>query len=362
MTRAVLVLLAVTSAACSGTKRVGGQPSWRAGAKASADKPTGPITFVPKTEAATRYNERIQAPPKSPLSDAVILAVKDAATKGSMQVPVADARLFRACAEIAELTPEKSIVDNNVIEFVIQRHGIIEPTPHMLVVWGDINDAEVIVEQLRPRIVEILADGATARVGIGTAKRRADGTGAIVFALQASAVNTNPIPRSLARGGSFALDAVIESRYREPELFVTHDDGKTELLPIVIGKSGGFKATFQCGKHIGRQQVEITASDQAGPTVLANFPVWCGEEPPATITIDQSQEDNEDIAADEAERRVLALVNRDRLAAGFSTLLWDDKVAAVSRGHSEDMKKTKIVAHVSPTTGSAADRVRAAGL
>jgi len=59
---------------------------------------------------------------------------------------------------------------------------------------------------------------------------------------------------------------------------------------------------------------------------------------------------------------VLALINRDRQAAGLGTLAWDDRVAAVSRAHSADMRKTKIVGHVSPTTGAAADRVRAAGI
>ena len=62
----------------------------------------------------------------------------------------------------------------------------------------------------------------------------------------------------------------------------------------------------------------------------------------------------------EAERRLLAMVNRDRGAHNLATLQWDDRVAAVSRAHSEEMKRTKNVAHISPTTGSAADRVRAA--
>jgi uncharacterized protein YkwD len=366
MTRAVLALLLVALSACgSGTRRVGKQPSWR-GDGVSADgrpkKPAGPITFAPTSNAATRYNEPIKAPEKTPLGDAVIAAVKEAATKAGMQIPVADARLFKACAELAEVVPEEGIIGYNVVEFALQRHGIIEPSPHLLVVWGHIDEPELIVEQLRPRLAEILADGANARVGIGTAKRNPDGTGAVVFALQASGVVTTPIPRALAENGSFTLDAVVDSRYKEPELFVTREDGSTERVAITVGKSGAFKASVGCGKHKGRQQVEITASDQQGSTVLANFPVWCADQPPTSITIDAAQEENAVVAADEAERRLLALMNRDRQAAGLSTLLWDDRVTAVSRSHCEDMKKTKIVAHISPTTGSAADRVRVAGI
>ena len=53
-------------------------------------------------------------------------------------------------------------------------------------------------------------------------------------------------------------------------------------------------------------------------------------------------------------------MNRDRALAGLAALQWDEQVAVVSRGHSTEMRATKVVAHISPTTGSAADRVRAA--
>jgi uncharacterized protein YkwD len=364
MLRVALALgLAVLAGCSSGTRRVGKQPSWRDNsAAASPTKQVRPVVFAPASAAAARYNEPLQAPPRSALGDAAVAAVRDAAIRGNLPVPAADARLFRACAELAEVVSEDGVVGYPVIEFALQHHGIIEPSPHLLVVWGHIDEPELIVEQLRPRIAEILADGAHARVGIGSAKRNADGTGAVVFALQASGVATAPIPRSLPAGGSFVVEVVVESRYRDPELIVTHNDGSTEHLPVALGRSGAFKGTVACGKHIGRQQVEITASDKAGSSVLANFPVWCGTDPPSSITVHPTHDDDRELPADEAERRLLALVNRDRQAAGLAPLLWDDRVAAVSRGHSEDMRKTKIVAHISPTTGSAADRVRAAGI
>lgn len=363
MTRAALALTLAAAACGSGTRRVGNQPSWRGGAKtAAASKTLEPVVFAPATAPATRYNEPVQAPPPSPLGDAAVAAVRDAAKGANLPVPIADGRLFRACAELAEVVPEEGIVGYNVVEFALQRHGIIEPSPHLLVVWGHIDEPQLIIDQLKPRLTEILADGAHARVGIGAAKRNPDGTGAVVFALQASGVATTPIPRSVGAGGSFAIDAVVDQRFREPELIVTRGDGSTEDIAINLGRSGAFKATVACGTHVGRQQVEITASDTTGSTVLANFPVWCGQQPPLTITIEPTHADDTIVAADEAERRLLELVNRDRQAAGLGTLLLDDRVTAVSRAHSEDMRKTKIVAHVSPTTGAAADRVRAAGI
>ena len=357
-----LALIALVIAACGGShQRIGTEPSWRHGA-ATASANVQPQTFAPSDEAASRYNEPVQPPVHTTLGDAALAAVQDAATSAHLPVPVADARLFRACAELAEIVPDEGVVGYSLVEFALQRNGIIEPSPHLLVVWGDVGSPDLIVEQLKPRLTEILADGANARVGIGAAKRNADGTGAVVFALQGSGVTTNPIPRALSAGGTFALDAVVDARYHEPEVFVTHDGGDTERLALDVGRAGAFRTTLACGKHTGKQQVEITASDSAGSTVLANFPVWCGGQPPLSVAIEPAREDEAAVAPDDAEKRLLAMLNHDREAAGLSALVWDDRVAAVARAHSEEMRETKIVAHISPKTGSAADRVRAAGI
>jgi uncharacterized protein YkwD len=346
--------------ACSGRgpQRVGAQPSWRGGTHAS--QAAGPVTFAPASLPAIRYNEPPQAASHSALNDAVTAAVREAATRARVHVPAADARLFRACAELAEIVPEDDIIGYTLVEFALQRNGIIEPSPHLLVVWGDIDSPELIVQQLSPRLAEILGDGATARLGVGAAKRHADGSGAVVFALQGSGVSTAPIARSVAAGGSITIDAIVDPRYREPEVFVTRDDGGTQRLELKPGRPGGFTSEIRCGAHQGRQQIEITASDAAGSTVLANFPVWCAAQPPQTVTVDPSHDDPPAATSEEAEHRLLANLNRDRAAAALPTLLWDDRVAVVARGHSEEMRRTHAVAHISPATGSAADRVRAA--
>jgi uncharacterized protein YkwD len=358
-----VVVIALVAAACSGTgpRPVGSQPSWRAAPPVSTVP--APVRFAPSSEPARHYNEPAARPPPSALGDATIAAVRDAAQRLGAPVPVADARLFRACAELAAVVPEEGIIPYTLVEFALQRHGIIEPSPHLLVVWGDIDMPQLIMDQLQPRIAEILAAGATARVGIGAAKRMPDGTGAVVFALQGSAVTTAPIPRAVPSDGSFLLAATIDPSYREPEVFITRKNGSVERLELSPqrGPAGTeVRVQIRCGKLDGKQQVEITAVDAQGSTVLANFPVWCGVEPPLTMVVEPSIDDAPVADPREAERRVLALVNRDRQAAGLAPLLWDERVADVSRAHSLEMRTTKVVAHVSPTTGSAADRVRAA--
>jgi uncharacterized protein YkwD len=355
-----IVVIALVAAACSGRgpQSVGSQPSWRGRTQVSG--PPRPVTFAPSSAPAARYNERVAPPPPSDLGSAVAAAVREAAARARMPAPVTDARLFRACAELAQVVPEEGIIAYSLVEFALQRNGIIEPSPHLLVVWGDIDSPQVIVDQLQPRLAEILADGATARLGVGAARRTPDGVGAVVFALQGSGVTTNPIPRALPAGGSFALEAAVDPRYRDPEVFVTHHDGAVDRVDLRPGKAGAFTAQVSCGPTIGKQQIEITATDAQGATVLANFPVWCGAEPPTTLTVEPSIDDAPVADPVEAERRLLALVNRDRQAADLPPLVWDERVADVARAHSQEMRRTKLVAHVSPTTGSAADRVRAA--
>jgi uncharacterized protein YkwD len=323
----------------------------------------GSVAFAPAGEAAARYNE---APPEvaaTPLGDAVSAAIREVARQAGLAAPVADPRLSGACADLAELVPEHrrpgATLDTSTIEFALHRRGIIEPQARLLFGWGEVDVPAHFVDQLRPKLVEALHDGASARFGVGIAQRRRDGSAAIVFALQGSSISTLPIPRAVAAGAGIAIDAVIDPRYRDPEVFVTRDDGRTRQLDVRPGRPGGFVVQIACEDRIGRQQIEIIGSDDTGATVLANFPVWCGAAPPPSITFDPAPEDPAD-NPEQAERYLLDRLYRDRAAAGLPALAWDGAVAAVARGYSEEMRRTHLVAHISPTTGSAADRVRAA--
>ena len=63
-----------------------------------------------------------------------------------------------------------------------------------------------------------------------------------------------------------------------------------------------------------------------------------------------------------ASAELLALTNRERLAVDENPLAWSDILAAVARRHAEEMYLEGYVSHVSPTTGTVVDRVRAAGV
>jgi uncharacterized protein YkwD len=323
----------------------------------------GSITFAPSGEPAARYNDAPSAIPDTPLGDAVTAAVRAEAERAGRGIPRPDGRLFRACTDLAELVPdpgrEQAPFDSTAIEFALQRNGIIESEVRLLFGAGDMTSPERFVAELRPKLVGLLRDGPITRFGVGVAQHQPDGVAAVVFALQGSAISTTPIPRAVPVRGEIAIDAVIDARFREPEVIVTRGDGSTRRVDVE-DRPGGFFVRLGCDGRDGRRQIEIAASDDTGVTVLANFPVWCGVDPPRSTAFQSADADPPVERSEQAEQVLFDSVNRDRAAAHVPPLLWSAGAAAVARNHSEEMRTTRVVSHISPMTGSVVDRVRAA--
>jgi len=329
----------------------------------SIEDSAGSVAFAPSGEPAERYNGPPPAIPRTAFGDAVAAAVREEAARAGLAVPRPDGRLFRACTDLAELVPEpgreQAPFDATAIEFALQRNGIIESEVRLLFGAGDVASPAGFVAELRPKLAGLLRDGPITRFGVGIVQRGPGDTAAVVFGLQGSAISTTPIPRSVPARGEVAIDAVIDARFHDPEVIVTREDGVTRAL-AVADRPGGFAVRLSCGERAGRRQIEIAASDSAGVTVLANFPVWCGAEPPRSIAFEPAVADPPVEQPEQAERYLLARVNRDRAVAHLPPLRWSAAAAVVARGHSEEMRTTRVVSHVSPTTGSVVDRVRAA--
>lgn len=97
-----------------------------------------------------------------------------------------------------------------------------------------------------------------------------------------------------------------------------------------------------------------------GSAVVANFPVWCGEDPPRSVRVPPPRPAS--ATAEEAEAAIVELVNRERRRAGLPPLRPDVRLGRVAREHSADMMDGESVGHVSPATGTPSDRARRAGL
>jgi uncharacterized protein YkwD len=355
--------LAVALAGCprAGTP-TGSQPSWRHSAP-SADS-TGPriLVLAPTTLGAKAYNDPPVGPaPHTALGDAVVAAVARAAARAGKPAPISDGRLFDAADQLAAIAPDDAPLAYGLIEFALQHAGIVEPSPHLLIIRAPLDEPAAISEKLDERLPEILASTDFNRVGVGSSAR--DGDDVIVLALQASFIRLAAVPRTLPAGGKTTLSGEVAAPFVQPEAFLTRDDGTVERVELAKRGARGFSAEIRCGDHHGKQQVEITAEDATGSTVLANFPVWCDAVPPERLSVEVSDDDATPPASgEEAEERMVRMVNRDRVRNGLPALAVDARLTRVARAHSSEMRDTGLIAHISPTTGSAADRVKAGGV
>ena len=136
------------------------------------------LTFASPAE---RYNDPTEPPPSTSLGDLLLGSVRDAAARAGRPNPVADERLFLAAAALATVIPEDGQVPYRLVEFTMHTNGVIEPSPHMLVLWGALDEPGRggIDASLRPSLDALFRGGEFARVGVAAVVRARHGHGAI---------------------------------------------------------------------------------------------------------------------------------------------------------------------------------------
>ena len=148
--------------------------------------------------------------------------------------------------------------------------------------------------------------------------------------------------------------------YRDPAVVITAPDGTVRGEAAAAARRRGAAAMLRCAKD-GGYQVEITGVGAHGADRARQLPRVlrrrAARAAPGRAGVSQGV-----VTAEEAERQMLALVNRDRKRAGLPPVIADATLAAIARAHSRDMVEHDFVGHVSPRTGTAMDRVRRAGL
>lgn len=80
------------------------------------------------------------------------------------------------------------------------------------------------------------------------------------------------------------------------------------------------------------------------------------------ISLDVSPKSSDIHVDEEAEKKMLALVNAQRAKAGAQPLKMDEKITAVARAHSRDMFMRRYFSHYTPEDTDASDRLSAGGV
>lgn len=381
--RLVLVAFALVGSACASTEPTRREPPPAAvpAPATNAPKQSAPPAKPPAAAASTEAPERPQEPPlkpahagaqayaaKSGKADERLVAqdrlragiVKDVialARREHRPKPAGDPRLDAAMNDLAHNLRGDDLPSLEVIDFLLTHYGIAEPSPHLLLSRATAGADREIRAQVLKQVEAVYKQSPVARIGVGV-----DRTGDLMYAvvaLQETHVALERVPRRLEAGASTAVEGKLTGRYRDARVVVTSPDGKVaEQEPSA--RKGWVRGKIACARS-GKYQVEVMAEDVHGTAVLANFPIYCAVDPPALAPRAAGTHVGR-ASADRVEKEVLALVNRDRAAAGLQPVVWDERLAAIARAHSRDMAEHDYVGHVSPRTGTALDRVRKGGL
>jgi uncharacterized protein YkwD len=290
---------------------------------------------------------------------ALVEVTGDLARAAGVQAPVPDDRHNALAHDIALMSRTERPPPSEAVRFLTSHYGIVDTDPLIFTLRGPA-DRPSALEHFRralPRVFTQANGGRWNRVGVGYLQRAQELT--TVVLLWEQYLELAPLPRKAPTGAGVPITGRFLNQYTKPQLVITMPGGYVRALPM--GRRGDrFDAELRCSFGDGRYQIEMVAADASGPLVLANFPLFCGVDPPVDVAA-HDEDDPADIDPAQAEQELFALINTDRRAAGLLALVWDNRLAAIARSHSRDMAENRFIAHVSPTTGDTETRVRKAG-
>ena len=140
---------------------------------------------------------------------------------------------------------------------------MVGATRHVIMFWGQRGGCDISAGRLGERVPSVVASAQIGRVGVGAVGR--GDSGVILLVLQPSFIDTEPIPRRVAADRSAALRAQVRAPYRDPALFVTHEDGTVSRPRVSVGDQGARAAGSACRGPRGAPQRERTAGHSNGP-------------------------------------------------------------------------------------------------
>jgi uncharacterized protein YkwD len=349
-----------------------------------------PTTYVPGGPGAESY----AAPPlvadprerrrMDEFSRRLLDAVEEAAGAAELPAPIPDERRHALARDIARLSRADRPPPSEALRFLANHYGVVEADPSIFTLRGPAYEASAL-EHFRISLPRLFRRGTFNRVGVGWSRGKDEDRVAMtalwsrhlmrmlgpappapdvmlttVVLLWEQYLELAPVPRALPAGKRTVIAGRFLRPYTSPQLVVTLPGGFVRRLVHTL-RGDRFEADLGCGFGDGRYQLEMVASDASGPLVLANFPLYCGVPAPTDVAA-HDEDDPADIDPAQAEQELFSLINHDRRAAGLLPLAWDNRLAAIARAHSRDMAGGGFIAHVSPTTGDAAARLRRAGL
>ncbi|MCB9615050.1 MAG: hypothetical protein H6722_21645 [Sandaracinus sp.] len=277
-----------------------------------------------------------------------------AADAGNPLVP--DGRLAELASWIGgQLGPGGAPPPHPVIELFTRSLGLVEPAPHLAVLG--VPDVSALEAGVADAVRGFLARQPYGAWGAAVVER--GGLNVAVLVLSTRALDLEPVARRHEVGARVALRGRLHDGFRTPQLALAPPNGEVRRLPLGPGPELSTDLTLTSA---GAWRVEVLAQGPRGDTVVANFPIYVGEDPPRFVEMrGDDGADDDDHTPEGVERALFRRLNDARAREGVPPLVAHPGLADVSRAHSRDMVEHRFVGHTSPTTGEAPQRVAAAG-
>lgn len=287
-----------------------------------------PILFTP-SEGASSFNEPVAPGPDHPWVETLAAVVEARASAG---VAVErDPRLDLASAEIAGVVARGTSVSDGLVEFTLHARGVVEPA--VVAFASRATSADELGAELDARLEDAMLTR-DLRIGVGGD----DPT--VVIVVRAALADIGRVPRFVGKDDGFDLDIAVAPG-PSTEVKVVRGDRVTEMLASSVDEHGRVRARFSCGGWTGVKWLVVEGRIDPQPFPLALVPIHCGLAPPAGYWTEADR----NVATDDREQRLLAVINRERLARGLRPLVTDPRAAAAARRHALAMRATRNVAH-----------------
>ncbi len=279
-----------------------------------------------------------------------------------------DPALSRVAEDLAASIPSRNELPPALVDVLMWSAGLTDPPPSIIVIELDsvvcTKDAppsegcQQAIQSMGSELSSTVKKTASSRVGAGVGFLP-DGKSRLIIAHLNRSFEIEKLPVSMSLGTQTSIRGTLLGGRGEVRVEVIDPVGTARALKSKLGAGGRLEIPFACVSPKGAHKVEILATGSHGPEVVANFPVYCGAEPPRVLSYETESLDP-NITIDEVAQANFDYLNAERKSKGLPPLIWDDKISAIARGHSNDMVRSGFVGHVSPTTGDVAQRFRTA--
>ena len=265
------------------------------------------------------------------------LDLESRARESHTQAAKPDGRLCAAAEAFLGWTGKDS-PDESVVRFVAWYFGLTSPSPRITITAVQSESQRSIATMLLDPLTKAGQSATAPRFGVAT-QRLGRESSKLVLLNQDENVVIEPVPKRLALNSSAQLKGQLAPSYENPQVLLSNAVGELETPKMLPGKA--FQAELKCGDKPGTMVVQIRAEQQGAEGVLANFPVYCGTEPPTSVAIEKAPTGPLDVARE--EKKLFELLNAERTSAGLPPLAWDDAVAKVARADAEGRRDGKPV-------------------